>query len=873
MQAQPKTIRDILHTGDQYIIPLFQRFYSWEKTHWEKLRMDIWALMEDGAKPVHFLGPLVCTLPPRLPGNSSAFQLIDGQQRITTLTILLSAIRDVARSRGLSDFAEEVTEDYLLFKRKQGSDRYKVLPRLGDREVLTAMIEGHDMAAFADSRVYEAWKYFHRHVQHLSRKDTKKQLGKLLDVITARLNLVAVLIDGENPYEIFESLNSTGLPLKESDLIRNFVFMAIPLAKQSEFNEQQWKAFEEMFDATDADEEVEMTPFYRDYLMRNGRYSKEDATFVDFKNAHEEAVQQPEALVVELKRYARLDLMLRRPGSVKDEVLRGVLGQVEGMEITTAYPLLLNLLDRHDRGELSKDDLCGSLGDLVSFVLRRSICGESTRAYGKWFVEAITMIRSHPRADLQAYWLARRWPDDTAVRERLPGFELYRRESTKARVILEGLEESFGHRERVDLSTLTIEHVMPQTITNNKNGKAWKEMLGEEWEQIHDALLHALGNLTLTGYNTELSNSPFESKQVELAKSHLDLNTYFTSLPKWDADAIRKRSVVLTERVLSLWPRPASDVAYAASAEAMPEPEGLTNAAKARLEYWRHLDSRLEERGFATEWIKPTADSWLTLSLGETGEAEFVLSFNQQLGRIHVSLILSGKVGEKIAQGLDKDKDAIQQELGCQLTWELNNNGGEIYITDEGIPIRDQNDWLVQHDWFGDRLEDFQHVLQPRVLALEKEALKDPDIREALEQRDLQTRYWRACASSLTCSPLTLRENDPAKGQTVCRFAPLDDGIRFGIQCYPSNDSLTVYLGVTSSASRNQRRLFKDMHEAQIPELETLIGQKLHVKDPYLWVAITADIKAQVDWPRQHQWIKDTGEKFLTVFKPRLAIP
>ena len=228
MQAQPKTIRDILHTGDQYIIPLFQRFYSWEKTHWERLRMDIWALMENGAKPVHFLGPLVCTLPPRLPGNSSAFQLIDGQQRVTTLTILLAAIRDVARSRNLNDFAEEVTEDYLLFKRKQGSDRYKVLPRLGDREVLTAMVEGHDMTGFADSRVFEAWKYFHRHVQHLSRKDTQNQLAKLLDVITTRLNLVAVLIDGENPYEIFESLNSTGLPLMESDLIRNFVFMDHP---------------------------------------------------------------------------------------------------------------------------------------------------------------------------------------------------------------------------------------------------------------------------------------------------------------------------------------------------------------------------------------------------------------------------------------------------------------------------------------------------------------------------------------------------------------------------------------------------------------------------------------------------------------------
>jgi uncharacterized protein with ParB-like and HNH nuclease domain len=872
MQAQPKTIRDILHTGDQYIIPLFQRFYSWEKVHWEKLRMDIWELMEDGSKPIHFLGPLVCTLPPRLPGNSSAFQLIDGQQRITTLTILLSAIRDVARSRGLNDFAEEVTEDYLLFKRKQGSDRYKVLPRLGDREVLTAMIEGHDMSSFTDSRVFESWKYFHRHVQHLSRRDTEAQLRKLLDAIATRLNLVAVLIDGENPYEIFGSLNSTGLPLKESDLIRNFVFMAIPLAKQPVFNDQHWKAFEQMFGSTDAEEAVEMTPFYRDYLMRNGRYSKEDATFVDFKNTHEEAVQMPESLVVELVGYARLDLMLRRPGTVKDEILRRMLRQIEGMEITTAYPLLLNLLDRHDRGELGKEDLCGCLSDLISFVLRRSICGESTRAYGKWFVEATTMIRGNPRVDLQSYWLDRRWPDDAAVRERLPNFELYRRESTKARVMLEALEESFGHRERVDLTALTIEHVMPQTITNNKNGRAWKQMLGEEWERTHDALLHTLGNLTLTGYNNELSNSAFETKQVELAKSHLDLNTYFPGLRKWYAGTIRERSVALTERVLVLWPRPASSVVYTASAEAMPEPDGLTNAAKAKLEYWRHLDSRLEERGVPHELIAPAPDSSVSISLGEAGEAEFVLSFNQTRGQIHVSLSLSGNVGGRIAKGLAQHKNAIHQDLGYELKWELSNSGGEIYVTDEGIPIRDQNDWPVQHDWFGDRLEDFQRVLRPRVLASEREAMQDPEIRQALAQRELQKKYWRACAAALAGASVSLRESDTASGRTFCRFAPLDDGISFGSQYYPSDASICVYLGVTSSAGRNQRRLFKELIESQIPEVERTIGQKVNIEDPYVWVAISGDIRVQADWPRQHQWIRESAEKFVGVFKPRLAI-
>jgi len=872
MQAQPKTVREILHTGDQYIIPLFQRFYSWEKSHWERLRMDIWAMLENGAKPVHFLGPLVCTLPPRLPGNSSTFQLIDGQQRVTTLTILLAAIRDVARSRNLNDFAEEVTEDYLLFKRKQGSDRYKVLPRLGDREVLMAMIEGHDMTPFDTSRVFEAWKYFHRHVQHFSRKDTQKQLARLLEVITTRLNLVAVLIDGENPYEIFESLNSTGLPLKESDLIRNFVFMELPLAKQQEFNDQHWKAFEEMFDATETEAAIEMTPFYRDYLMRTGKYSKEDATFVDFKNAHENDVRQPEALVTELKRYAKLDLMLRRPDSVRDARLRGILRQVAGMEITTAYPLLLNLLDRNDRGQLSMEDLCGCLEDLVSFVLRRSLCGETTRTYGKWFVEVITLIRDQPRRDLQAYWLSRRWPDDAAVLARLPSFELYRRESTKTRVILEALEKSFGHRERVDLSTLTIEHVMPQTITNNKNGKAWKEMLGEGWEKTHETLLHTLGNLTLTGYNTELSNSPFDTKQVELANSHLDLNTYFAGLPKWDAAAITKRAAELAARVVTLWPRPATETAYAASAEAMPEPEGLTNAAKARLEYWRHLDSRLEDRGVPRDLIIPVADSWLPISIGTTGEADFVLSFNQQRGQIHVSLMLTGKIAERIAQGLLNDKAAIHQELGYQLSWELNNNGGELYITDEGIPIRDQNDWPVQHDWFGDRLEDFQRVLQPRVIALEKEALNDPELRQAHEQRGLQEKYWRACSAVLAGSQLAFRDYDLPKGQTVCRFNPLDDGVKFGVQYYPSVRSLYLYFGVPNGAGRNQRRLFKELLETHIPELETLLGEKLHLDDPYLSAVLPADMKTMEDWPRQHQWIRETAEKFLTIFKPRIGI-
>ena len=253
MDARPKTVRDILHTGDQYIIPLFQRNYLWEKEHWDRLRKDIWSLMEDDSKPVHFLGPLVCTPAPHFPGSVPAYQLIDGQQRLTTLTLLLAAIRNVAFSRNLTNLAEEISEDYLCHKRKLGTERYKVLPRLGDREALIAIIDGNDLASYEDSRIYDALKYFHRHAEHWARQRTEEQLRTLLVTVTVRLALVVVTIEGESPYEIFESLNSKGLPLAQADLIRNFIFMQVPLSKQQEFNDQHWKALEEMFDAARGD--------------------------------------------------------------------------------------------------------------------------------------------------------------------------------------------------------------------------------------------------------------------------------------------------------------------------------------------------------------------------------------------------------------------------------------------------------------------------------------------------------------------------------------------------------------------------------------------------------------------------------------------
>ncbi len=539
------------------------------------------------------------------------------------------------------------------------------------------------------------------------------------------------------------------------------------------------------------------------------------------------------------------------------------------MEIATSYPLLLNLLERNHRGQLSDEDLEGCLQDLVSFVLRRSICGETTRSYGQWFVEAISVVRDNARHDLQTYWLNRRWPDDSALKDRLRDFPIYRREGRKARVILEAIEESYKHKEKVDLRKLSIEHVMPQTIGNNSAGRSWKTMLGDGWQDIHEKYLHSLGNLTLTGYNPDLSNSSFERKKELLQDSHLELNKWFDPLTVWTQESIIKRSEKLAEIVARLWPMPPSSVQYSPSQEALREPEGLSERQKRALEYWRHLDSRLEERGVPSDMIVPRPSNWLSLVIGTTGSAEIQLTFNQQRKQVSVGLNLTGEIGESIERRLLDEKDQIEKDLGYALEWE----SGDIYIVDEGIGIWDQEDWPIQHDWMGDHLEDYLRVFKPKVVKLEEEVLRDPGLRRKIEKRERFIEYWNACAIELAGSALRLRESEPNAGRIYCRFEQVDTGIYFGTQYYDSDGGwICVYFGVSKKAGRRLRSMFKELAENHRAELEALMGGELEWWDPYLSIYGEANIEAKEDWPRQHKWIREKGEKLLREFTRRLNI-
>jgi len=873
MDARPKRVSEILHTGDQYVIPLFQRHYSWGKDHWERLKNDIWALLGSDGKEQHFLGPLVCTATSHVPGRIPAYQLIDGQQRLTTITIILAALRDVAHNRKLNDLADEISEDYLVHKRKEDSEHYKVLPRLGDREALIAIIEGGDREQYREFGVFHAWKYFYRHIEHYARTDSETNLRQLLEAISARLSLVMITIDGENPYEIFESLNSTGLPLEESDLIRNFIFMQIPLDQQAAFDKDHWKSFESLFGKTENYAEISATAFYRNYLMREGEYSKATATFIDFKKQYIQRELDPETQVAELKKFAAYEVMLRRPATCKNLMLADVLRQVALSEITTAYCLVLKLMQLDEDGVLSGDDLIGCLRDLVSFAGRRAICGETTRTYNVWFVEAVGKLKGDIRQSLQAYLLRRGWPTNSLFEERLKTFPLYKRESLRCRLILEQLELSAGHKEKVDLSTLTIEHVMPQTIKKDTNGRAWIEMLGNEWEAVHEVFLHTLGNLSLTGYNVELSNSPYQIKKAELLKSNVQLNKCFSEIAVWNKQTIEDRCGALSKILVGVWARPDSAKGYIPSAEAEGDAELRPNLAK-KLLYWNRLLDILRDGETGLEPYEVTTQTSLVFPVIKGEEFARLMAWqNRKHRHLVVAVQFRRSKGRRCEKNLEAMKDQIEAEIGYSLEWRPNDYH-ELRISDHEINFNDENDWHIQHDWLADKLEDFQRIIFPHVQDfLDQEPEPKTADGELSSTKQLQLDFWQKFHKYVQEKSSVLTPQKPAphhwmdfaigtsKAHTSALLNTEDELISICLQINNIENRLAIF----DLLERDQKSIESELGGAlewqKKPENNTShIILRNHSLDP----------NKKNAWTEQHQWMLEALEKFREIFGSRI---
>lgn len=700
MEARAKSVQEILHSPDQYLIPFFQRNYSWKRKHWDRLWADLTSLAEfDISDQQHFLGPLVCTPFKHLPGEVPSYQLIDGQQRLTTITILLAAVRDVAAEHGWDELVDEITEDYLIQKWKKGLQRYKVVPRTGDREVLFGIIDRKPSDRAGKSGIHRAYHHFVEKISQWLGNQDASRLRTLFRALTERLSLVVITIEGENPYEIFESLNSTGLPLHESDLIRNYLFMQVPTADQNDFNRDHWSRFENLFPGENEEGASLQTQFFRTYLMRNGTYSKAKSTFVDFKSQNLARGLSPTTQVDELIHFANFDRVLKLTQPADDDRLNRLVTELSALDITTAHPLIMHLLNRFAAGDLGLDQLLTCLQDLASFVIRRSICGESTRAYGRWFCEAITVLGSSPAEELQKYFLRRGWPDDATFQDRLTEFPIYRREPKKCRIILERLERSYGHKEKVDTSVLSIEHVMPQTIDKGQSGRSWQAMLGDSWNHAHERWLHTIGNLTLTGYNSDLSNRPYDEKKQELSRSNLLLNRYFETLDTWNEAAIRRRGRDLAGQIAKQWPRP-NGGDYRPATIAHVEGLRLSDRRKLRRDYWAQLLPLAQEHGFVPRQTNRRSAGCVSFPTGNPGFQLLVfVKINDPF--VAAAVLFKGAQRRENFDTLRANRRDIEHAIGEKLLWQQRRSGQTLQATARlgNADPSNKSDWPRQHEW------------------------------------------------------------------------------------------------------------------------------------------------------------------------------
>ncbi len=547
MEAAEAKIQRILQKDQQFLVPHFQRPYSWREREWRVLWEDILELLgEDNPEP-HFLGSIVTAPARTVPEGVEKRLLIDGQQRLTTIVLLLAIIRARATAARDTKLADRIL-DFIVNRHEEGTDRYRLLPTQAetvadsDRDALIAIIDGREHTSM--SGIQEAHTYFS---QKLARSDAPS-LDALQKVITGKLTLVSIVLDEkDNPHRIFESLNGKGRPLSQADLIRNYFFMRLQPPQHEAVYRALWQPMQRRLG------EDKLTEFVRHYLMQFGQAVKESDIYSTLKSRVDNSDREPRAHLEDLARFAEHYEVLLHPEKAPTAAIRKRLGRLQRFEVTVAYPFLLPVYADFTGKAITAEQLCGVLDVVETYVVRRFVCAVPTSGLNKVFPALYQQVKKRPEVveATKALLAERGCPHDDEFRDRLENARLYgsgeRRDKTQ--IILGRLEAALGHKEQVDTSTLTVEHVMPQTLTD-----WWRSHLGEDWEEDHAQLLHTLGNLTLTNYNPELSNRSYPEKRALLAKSHVELNRYFHDVEHWNEGEIQRRADALADLALTVWP-------------------------------------------------------------------------------------------------------------------------------------------------------------------------------------------------------------------------------------------------------------------------------------------------------------------------------
>ncbi len=544
----------------RFIIPVYQRNYDWKIENCKQLYDDLIQVIKNNSK-THFFGSIVSVYEPS--GRNTEFLIIDGQQRLTTMSLLFLAMYNLLEEKIIisedESLKDQIYEDFLVDKYQPQEKRMKLKPIKNDQKAFSKLFNSKD-DYIKDSNLTINYSYFYERIQK-----QEITIDELFDAI-CRLEIINITLNNEdNPQLIFESLNSTGLDLSEGDKIRNYILMGLPKQKQDEYYEKYWNCIEKCT-------KYDVSSFIRDYLsVKQLVIPSQKKVYINFKKYVEDSSLKIIEILEDLLSYAkRYNILLC--GKTSSKELNSCINRLNRLETTVTRPFFLEVLRLYDENQINLNEVAEAFSITESYLFRRTICDLPTNALNKIFLLLNREIMRYDGTDsnyiekLKFALLSKkdraRFPNDDDFSLMFTEKPIYQMNSKNKIYILERLE-NFGTLEDKDIyrhydeGEYSIEHIMPQHLT-----PAWIKELGDSYEEIHDTWLHRIANLTLTAYNSKYSNSTFVEKKTMkngFEDSGIRLNTYVSKKDKWTLAELRDRNDYLLKRALDIWAFPSTN--------------------------------------------------------------------------------------------------------------------------------------------------------------------------------------------------------------------------------------------------------------------------------------------------------------------------
>ncbi len=563
MKANETRVEDFLSNAKtQFVIPLYQRNYSWNIEQCKQLFTDILeTAAHDEKNAAYFIGSIVYVQDNHATTSSTKeFIIVDGQQRLTTLTLIYIVLYLKAQALGNTHLAAEIYETYLTNKFSEDAEKIKLKPIEGDDAALAHLLNGKDSKEYCDqSKIIDAFSYFHNHIDNEKFQKVREGLSKLM--------FVEIALDRtyDDPQKIFESLNSTGLNLSQADLIRNYILMGRNSNEQKKLYKDYWEIIETHAKDEEGNDttKVDASAFIRDYLtLKDKNIHPKGKVYFAFKKKYPlREFEQLKTDLAEMVRLVKLYHKLINPKKEYDKNIQTELEYLHMLDVSVAHPFLMKVYDDYvTQQHIDTKTFIAVLQLVQSFVFRRTIIDLPTNVLNKLFMSLYDKIDTDNYLySIQEILLKKsgnaRFPHNTEVEQSLKQKEIYNMNTKNKKYLFDRLE-NHKNKERVLIDNLTIEHIFPQ-----KPDKIWIDELGkDDCDTISENYLHTIGNLTLSGNNSNLGNKSFQEKrdlqENGYKNSRLWLNKSLSFLNTWNGKKIEKRCKELTERFFNVWKFP-----------------------------------------------------------------------------------------------------------------------------------------------------------------------------------------------------------------------------------------------------------------------------------------------------------------------------